>query len=194
MSTSRAQRIGIWIIAVTMTVGTVASFIAIVLSNENQQNASIQQQDQQQKLLEEYQKQQEERLATLETINGLSVTPFDAASVTGLKVDVVTEGTGETISADTTINASYTGWLSDGKIFDSSKVKNTEDKPVTFSLQQVIKGWTEGLAGQKVGSVVKLTIPADKGYGAAGSPPTIPANAPLQFYVKINSVEPAQQQ
>ncbi len=194
MSTSRAQRIGIWIIAVAMTVGTVASFVAIVLSNQNQQQSTSRQQADQKRLLEEYQKQQTERLASLEAIDGQTVAPFDAASATAVKTDVISEGTGEAVSATSTINASYTGWLSDGKIFDSSKVKNTADAPVTFSLQQVIKGWTEGLAGQKVGSLVKLTIPADKGYGAAGSPPTIPANAPLQFYVKINSIQPAQAQ
>jgi peptidylprolyl isomerase len=54
----------------------------------------------------------------------------------------------------------------------------------------VIKGWTDGLAGQRVGSTVKLTIPADQGYGATGSG-IIPANAPLQFIVVIHSIQPA---
>jgi FKBP-type peptidyl-prolyl cis-trans isomerase len=191
MATSRAQQVGIWIIAITLTVGTLASFVAIVLGNENQQNKTAIDQEAQQKALEEYQKQIDERQKSLEVLPGYEVTTFDSANVTGLKADVLVEGTGAEVKETDTIKASYTGWLSDGKIFDSTKSKDSDDAPVTFPLQNVIAGWTEGLKGKKVGSVVMLTIPADKGYGAAGSPPTIPANAPLRFIVNIHSIEQA---
>ena len=57
-----------------------------------------------------------------------------------------------------------------------------------MSLSGVIKGWTEGLTGVKVGSTVRLTIPADKAYGAQGSG-IIPANAPLEFIVQVHKID-----
>ena len=108
--------------------------------------------------------------------------------MTALKADVLVQGTGDTVKSTDSINASYFGWTSDGVIFDSSKKKNTSDAPVTFALSGVIKGWTTGLTGVKVGSIVKLTIPADQGYGTTGSG-IIPANAPLQFIVDIHKID-----
>ncbi len=182
MATSRAQQVGIWIIAITLTVGTIGSFIAIVLGNENQQTATT-------RAAEEAEKAQADALAALEPLEGYSVTPFDAAAVDELKVEVLTEGTGEVVKDTDTIKASYTGWLADGTIFDSTKKKDTADAPISFPLNGVIKGWTNGLAGQKAGSVVKLTIPADQGYGASANG-NIPANSPLQFIVIIQAIDP----
>ena len=123
-----------------------------------------------------------------EALSGYSAAPFDASSVTSLKVETLTQGTGDTIKATDSINASYFGWTSDGVIFDSSKKKNAADAPVTFALSGVIKGWTTGLTGVKVGSVVKLTIPADQAYGTTASG-VIPANSPLQFIVEIHKID-----
>lgn len=184
--TSKAQQIGIWIIAIVMTVGTIGGFIAIALGNQNQQTQLERQQEAAQKMQEE---QQAAALAANEPMEGYATEAFDPASVTELVAEVLVEGTGDTVATTDTINASYFGWLSDGTMFDSSNKKDAEDTGVAFPLSGVIAGWTEGLAGQKVGSVVKLTIPADKAYGAQGSA-TIPANSPLQFIVKINSIEP----
>lgn len=186
--TSRAQQVGIWIIAVVMTVGTIGGFVAIALGNENQQRQIKQQAADQEKLLEE---QRKAALEANEPMEGYAAESFDAAGVTDLKAEVLVEGTGETVATSDTINANYFGWLSDGMIFDSSNKKDADDTAVSFPLSGVIKGWTNGLAGQKVGSVVKLTIPADQAYGAAGSQGLIPANAPLQFIVKINAIEAA---
>jgi len=196
MATTTAQQIGIWIIAVVLTVGTIGSFIVLILANDNNAKDSSTAQVDYEKQLEEYTKQQkaaaEANAANSIALSGYSAAPFDAASVTALSKEILAAGTGDEVKSTDSINASYFGWTSDGKIFDSSTKKDTNtDTPVTFSLGSVIKGWTDGLAGQRVGSTVKLTIPADQAYGASGSG-TIPANAPLVFIVKINSIETAQ--
>lgn len=98
-----------------------------------------------------------------------------------LAVQVLTEGKGDVVKATDSISADYTGWTwSDSKEFDSSF---TTGKPVTFSLQKVIPGWTQGLSGQKVGSTVLLTIPSSLAYGdtSSGGTPT----GTLVFFVKI---------
>lgn len=191
MAIKKAQQIGIWIIVVALTAGTIASFVAIVLANENDRTQQAQQQEEYDRMIEEYAKQQEEaalqNAENSEPLEGYSSTEFDASGVTELRVEVLQEGDGEVVAEDDSINASYFGWISDGTIFDSSNKKDAENAPVDFSLQQVIEGWTKGLAGQKVGSVVKLTIPAEQAYGDTASG-VIPANAPLQFIVIINDI------
>ena len=156
-SNDRAQRIGIWIIAVVMTVGTIGSFAVIILQNDNQKidQASAQAKaDEQQKAATAA---AQEQAKSSEPLVGYSPRAFDPAAVTTLKTEVLQEGTGEAVKATDSINASYFGWTSDGVIFDSSKKKDKSDAPVTFPLSGVTKGWTEGLTGVKVGSVVRLT-------------------------------------
>jgi FKBP-type peptidyl-prolyl cis-trans isomerase len=191
MATSQSQRIGIWIIAVVMVIGTLGSFAAMVLANDN---AKIDQQNQD-KLLADYQKQQqqaaEEGAAQSEPLDGYEAKPFSADSVTELKKEILKKGDGAVLKSSDSINVSYFGWLPDGRIFDSSK-KAGKDTPIDLSLQGVIAGWTEGLTGEKVGSTVKLVIPAEKAYGPQASG-TIPANSPLTFILKINKLtEPAE--
>ncbi|MFQ4148827.1 FKBP-type peptidyl-prolyl cis-trans isomerase [Arthrobacter sp. LAPM80] len=100
-----------------------------------------------------------------------------------LAVEVLTEGTGAVLTAADTISALYTGWTWNGKQFDSAYDRGT---PSEFPLKGVIQGWTLGLAGQKVGSTVLLTIPSSLAYGpdaaAQGKP-----DGPLVFVVKIES-------
>jgi len=191
MAATKVQQVGIWIIAIVLTVGTIGGFVAIVLANDNNtQDAKNAQTSQ-----DEYDAQ---RKAAAQTnadnsiaLTGYSAEPFDASSVTTLQKEILVDGTGDEVKASDSINASYFGWTSDGVIFDSSMKKDaTADAPVTFPLSGVIKGWTDGLTGQRVGSTVKLTIPADLAYGATGSG-IIPANAPLVFIVTINSIEDA---
>jgi FKBP-type peptidyl-prolyl cis-trans isomerase len=82
----------------------------------------------------------------------------------------------------------YTGWLTDGTKFDSSRDRG---QPFSFPLGggQVIAGWDEGVAGMKVGGRRKLVIPSELGYGPMGSPPVIPASATLVFDVELLDVK-----
>jgi FKBP-type peptidyl-prolyl cis-trans isomerase len=103
----------------------------------------------------------------------------------GLEVWDVTPGSGPSAPAGGRVTVHYTGWLTDGTVFDSSK---TRGKPATFALGQVIKGWQEGIPGMKLGGVRRLKIPAPLAYGAAGIPGTIPGNATLVFEVELITV------
>ncbi len=93
-------------------------------------------------------------------------------------------GTGEVAVAGKTVNVHYTGWLENGKKFDSSVDRG---QPFSFPLGagRVIKGWDEGVQGMKVGGKRKLTIPSNLGYGPQGAGGVIPPNATLIFDVEL---------
>lgn len=99
----------------------------------------------------------------------------------GLELWDAKEGTGEAVKPGAKVTVHYTGWLTNGKEFDSS----VGGKPVTFPLNRVIKGWTEGIPGMKPGGVRRLKIPAKLGYGDNGFPPDIPGGATLVFEVEL---------
>lgn len=105
----------------------------------------------------------------------------------GLVIEELVVGGGETAAAGQKISVHYTGWLTDGKKFDSSKDRG---EPFAFPLGRghVIRGWDEGVAGMKVGGRRKLTIPPALGYGARGAGGVIPPNATLVFEVELLSV------
>lgn len=105
----------------------------------------------------------------------------------GLQYNDTLIGTGDEAKSGQKVTVNYTGTLDDGTKFDSSLDRN---QPFSFNLGagEVIKGWDEGVAGMKVGGKRTLVIPADLGYGAAGAPPVIPANATLHFDVELLSV------
>lgn len=126
--------------------------------------------------------------AAPEPLDGYSAASFDAASVTELKVETLQQPTGDVAATpESTVTANYFGWTSDGQIFDSSK-KDGIATPIPFSLSGVITGWTEGLTGAKAGGVYKLTIPADKAYGATDDGSGRPFG-PLVFIVDVQKVE-----
>ena len=106
----------------------------------------------------------------------------------GLKYTDEQIGTGaEAVSGKTAV-VHYTGWLMDGKKFDSSLDRN---QPFSFALGagQVIKGWDEGVQGMKVGGKRTLIIPPELGYGARGAGGVIPPNATLKFDVQLLDVK-----
>lgn len=183
MATSKGQRVGIWIIAIVLSVGTIGSFFVIALANDNARVDQKNAQEQYQQQLEEYKKMQEEARKMNKPLEGYEAAPFNADDVTDLKVETLKEGTGEVLTADSTITANYFGWSSDGQIFDSTNKEGKVD-PIDFSLSGVIKGWTEGLTGVKVGSTVRLTIPAEKAYGSVDDGSGRPFG-PLKFVVEV---------
>jgi FKBP-type peptidyl-prolyl cis-trans isomerase len=106
----------------------------------------------------------------------------------GLKYWEIKKGSGATAVAGKLVSVHYTGWLADGKEFDSSLDLG---EPIQFDLGsgKVIKGWDEGIAGMKVGGRRQLHIPPELGYGTRGAPPTIPPNATLIFDVQLVAVK-----
>lgn len=111
----------------------------------------------------------------------------DGVKVTesGLQYKVITEGTGDIPGPKDRVKVHYRGTLMDGTEFDSSYVR---DKPAVFGVNQVIKGWTEGLQLMKVGSKYSFVIPSNLAYGerATGK---ITANSTLLFDVELLSIE-----
>lgn len=196
MATPKSQRIGIWVIAVVMLVGTIGSFAVMVLANENSQSDR----DQQSKLLEEYQKQQKEKQAKADAeaaefsakyYSKFAKYQHDPAAFDADKVGdtVATKdlavGDGAKIKEDTTYKAYYIGWNPKGAVFDSSLDGKKLKAPFDTGMFSPIKGWKQGVVGMKTGGVREITIPSDLAYGEAGQGNDIPPNTPIKFIVMV---------
>ncbi len=109
-------------------------------------------------------------------------------TASGLQYIDIQPGNGAVAVKGRQVVVHYTGWLTNGKKFDSSVDRG---KPFDFPLGagRVIQGWDEGVAGMKVGGKRRLMIPPALGYGPQGSPPVIPANADLIFDVELLEVK-----
>lgn len=109
-------------------------------------------------------------------------------TASGLIIEELVTGNGAEAAAGQTVTVHYTGWLTNGSKFDSSKDR---DDPFVFPLGagHVIRGWDEGVQGMKVGGTRKLTIPPDLGYGARGAGGVIPPHATLVFEVELLGTE-----
>jgi FKBP-type peptidyl-prolyl cis-trans isomerase len=118
-----------------------------------------------------------------------STAPNAAMTTTasGLKYVVLKHGAGTVSPKPTdTVKVHYHGTLLDGTVFDSSVERG---EPISFPLNQVIPGWTEGLQLMKVGDKFKFEIPPDLAYGPASPSPKIPANSTLVFEVELLAIE-----
>jgi len=194
-SKNRGQRIGIWIIAIVMAVGTIGSFVIIILANNNSKIDS----DRKATLTAEYQQQVTDYQAKV-AAQGIElssqyfgefspyssrVAAFDKDGVTELKTEDLKVGDGEEITATSSFTAYYIGWNPSGVVFDQSIDGDALKAPFAAKPGGVITGWTEGVVGMKVGGIRELTIPSDLAYGATGSGESIPANTPLKFVIMI---------
>ncbi len=165
-----AGRIGALLIALLFLITSVGFSILVIWQShqQNKQNAAITQSQTKENKLQGTQLQ--------------GFTPV--AKIDKLQTIDTKEGTGEAAKASDTVTVNYTGAIaSTGVIFQSSL---DSGQPVAFPLNQVIKGWTEGIPGMKVGGTRRLLIPAAEAYGA--NPPQgsgIPANADLVFDVSL---------
>jgi FKBP-type peptidyl-prolyl cis-trans isomerase len=108
-------------------------------------------------------------------------------TTSGLKYEILKRGTG-TVSpkATDTVKVHYHGTLLNGKVFDSSVQRG---EPISFPLNGVIAGWTEGLQLMKVGDKFRFEIPANLAYGPASPSPDIPPNSPLVFEVELLGIQ-----
>lgn len=196
------QRYSIWGILILTVVSTIALYASSFLQTKTQQEDQ-KKQSQLLKTYQEYQKKVEAQAKELsakyyDTFKEYEKTPnaFNAASVKELSKVDLKEGDGAEFTDSTTkFQAYYIGWKPDGTVFDSSFANGSLKSPAVFKKDNnewnVIKGWSEGLKGMKVGGIRELTIPADKAYGAQGSPNSedpskgIAPNTPLKFVVML---------
>jgi len=113
-----------------------------------------------------------------------AIPPKLETTPSGLQYAIEQPGTGAQPQRGQTVSVHYTGWLTNGSKFDSSRDRN---KPFEFSLGQgqVIRGWDEGVAMMKIGEKRTLIIPSDLGYGTRGAGGVIPPNATLVFAVEL---------
>ena len=119
-------------------------------------------------------------LATNQEKEGVTTTE------SGLQYQVLREGAGEKPVATDKVKVHYRGTLLDGTEFDSSYQRG---EPISFALNGVIPGWTEGVQLMTVGSQYRLFIPADLAYGERGAPPRIAPNATLIFEIELLAIE-----
>lgn len=194
MATSKAQRVGIWVIAGAMTLGTVAGFIAMILAPQNEaaDQAKLQSAyEEYSKEMTVYQEKVDAQAAKLSkkyygAFSKYKDTPekFASREIKKLKVKDLKKGTGKEVKDNTTFSVYYIGWNPKGKVFDQSIDKKTLKAPILIEgleSASLIVGWKEGLKDMKIGGVRLLEIPADKAYGEAGQGDDIGPDTPLKF-------------
>ena len=121
-------------------------------------------------------------------LEGTKLADFEPINnVAELQIIDTIEGTGEVVPQGATITAHYTGALcKDGTIFQSS---HDFGEAISFGLNQVIKGWTDGVPGMKVGGTRRLVIPSEMAYGSARAAANIPPNSDLVFDIELVAIK-----
>lgn len=184
MARKRERFFGVFIAAIFLLTSSALTIAAITqMWQEGRQNGSDNATVNTQTNTEDTNVDQGKQLLT-----GTKMQGFEPQSEpqTELKVIDVKVGDGAEVKPGATVTASYVGALmKDGTIFDASA---DHGGPISFGLNQVIKGWTDGIPGMKVGGTRRLLIPAEQGYGAQGAG-SIPANADLVFDVTITDTK-----
>jgi FKBP-type peptidyl-prolyl cis-trans isomerase FkpA len=104
----------------------------------------------------------------------------------GLRYRILRKSGGPKPKLSDTVTVKYRGWLSNGKVFDSSYDRG---QPTSFPLTGVIAGWTEGMQLIGVGGMIELWVPSKLGYGAGGSPGSVPPHSTLHFVVELMQVK-----
>ncbi len=100
----------------------------------------------------------------------------------GLRYRILRKSNGQKPTALNKVTVHYRGWLDNGRVFDSSYDRG---EPISFPLNGVVAGWTEGMQLVGQGGMIELWLPSRLGYGAQGSPPSVPPYATLHFVVEL---------
>ena len=186
MATPKSQRVGIWVIAIVLTLGTLGSFLVMALSVQNQKVD----QNQIQKLTADYQAATAKQAKNLsdkyyKEFSKYATKPavYDAATIKEVSISDIKIGIGEVLKANTAYSAYYIGWNPKGVVFDQSIDGDKLKSPIAGG--NLITGWNEGVLGMKVGGIREISIPSEKAYGASGSGENIPANTPIKFIVMV---------
>lgn len=185
MSTTKTQRIVSLILAIVFfasTIGIAAYYVLVNKEQESQQQSQAELQEQIKKQVEAQNNQQTGNQGE-NKLQGTKLQNFQPVdSIATLQYADTKEGTGTVVKAGDTVTVHYTGALAkDGTIFESSL---DSGQTATFGLNEVIKGWTQGLPGMKVGGTRRLLIPASLAYGSQANA-KIPANSDLVFDVQL---------
>lgn len=124
----------------------------------------------------------------VDTSKPTEVTGKPQKTRSGVSYWEIREGTGDVAKKGQTVTVHYTGWLTNGKKFDSSVDRG---RPLKFKLVSgdLVEGWVEGIPGMKVGGKRQLKVPSELGYGAKGYPGSIPPYATLIFDVELISID-----
>jgi len=107
-------------------------------------------------------------------------------TASGLQYRILRKGSGQMPKPTQKVNVNYHGWLDNGKVFDSSYRRG---EPISFGLNQVIPGWTEGMQHVGEGGMIELIIPANLAYGDRGAGADVPPKATLHFLVELNKIQ-----
>jgi FKBP-type peptidyl-prolyl cis-trans isomerase len=190
-----AQRIGILIITLIFLVTTIGIALYAIIFNESSNNQEVSQEELNQ--LIEQQSQEDFVAITCTTDESLKYTPTPplqdkplpnfstVQDIPELKCIDIVIGQGEEVKPGATVTAHYTGAIATtGNVFQSS---HDGGQPIAFPLSGVIKGWTNGVPGMKVGGIRRIYIPSDQAYGEQGNS-GIPPNSDLVFDVEITKI------